>query len=198
MACGPSTPSALPTLPFAECWRIESPERRQFQPQPPTRGTRRTTQRARRLVPVDEAVLQLGRGGDDDATNTCARGDAGRRLWSSVLCAGRSHRPGPITNHRPPPGERGQASAIVFDIGHPVADAGDDRSAGPIMELVLEFLARELHSTLPRRDVGGRARPTRSRRGLTCAVSSNSIPSNDGWRSNAIEVLGRLDKAQGN
>ena len=27
----------------------------------------------------------------------------------------------------------------MFEIGHPVADAGDDKSAGPIMELVVEF-----------------------------------------------------------
>jgi serine/threonine protein kinase len=31
------------------------------------------------------------------------------------------------------------AAIIVFNIGHPVADAGDDRSAGPIMELVLRY-----------------------------------------------------------
>lgn len=40
---------------------------------------------------------------------------------------------------RLPAGERARASGIVFQIGHPVADAGDDRSAGPMMELVLEF-----------------------------------------------------------
>lgn len=34
---------------------------------------------------------------------------------------------------------RGQAVAVVFNIGHPVADAGDDRSAGPIMDLVLRY-----------------------------------------------------------
>ena len=34
---------------------------------------------------------------------------------------------------------RSQAAAVVFDIGHPVADAGDDKSAGPIMELVLRY-----------------------------------------------------------
>ncbi len=31
------------------------------------------------------------------------------------------------------------AAAVVFNVGHPVADAGDDRSAGPIMELVLRY-----------------------------------------------------------
>jgi hypothetical protein len=34
---------------------------------------------------------------------------------------------------------RGQAAAVVFNIGHPIADAGDDASAGPIMRLVLEY-----------------------------------------------------------
>lgn len=31
------------------------------------------------------------------------------------------------------------AAAVVFNIAHPVADAGDDRSAGPIMDLVLRY-----------------------------------------------------------
>jgi len=35
--------------------------------------------------------------------------------------------------------ERSVAAGIVFEIGHPVADAGDDRSAGPIMRLVVEY-----------------------------------------------------------
>jgi serine/threonine protein kinase len=40
---------------------------------------------------------------------------------------------------RLPINNRGQAVAIVFDIGHPVADAGDDKSAGPIMEMVVRY-----------------------------------------------------------
>lgn len=35
--------------------------------------------------------------------------------------------------------DRWKAAGIVFNIGHPIADLGDDRSAGPIMELVVEF-----------------------------------------------------------
>ena len=35
--------------------------------------------------------------------------------------------------------ERVYAAEVVFNIGHPVADAGDDRSAGPIMNLVLRY-----------------------------------------------------------
>ena len=35
--------------------------------------------------------------------------------------------------------DRWRAAGIVFDVGHPVADQGDDQSAGPIMRLVLRY-----------------------------------------------------------
>jgi hypothetical protein len=38
-----------------------------------------------------------------------------------------------------PPNARAYAASIVFNIGHPVADAGDDKSAGRIMNLVLRY-----------------------------------------------------------
>jgi serine/threonine protein kinase len=38
-----------------------------------------------------------------------------------------------------PEAERVTAAAVVFNAGHPVADMGDDVSAAPIMQLVLEF-----------------------------------------------------------
>ncbi len=38
-----------------------------------------------------------------------------------------------------PSDRRWQAAGVVFNAGHPVADAGDDVAAGPIMELVVEF-----------------------------------------------------------
>ena len=40
-----------------------------------------------------------------------------------------------------PAHERSYAAWVVFNIGHPVADAGDDRSAGPIMDLVVRHWA---------------------------------------------------------
>src|SRR4029450_7125018 len=36
------------------------------------------------------------------------------------------------------PEARGRAAQTLFEIVHPVADAGDDRSAGPMMRLVLD------------------------------------------------------------
>ena len=35
--------------------------------------------------------------------------------------------------------QRWRAAGVVFDVGHPAADAGDDMAAGPLMELVVEF-----------------------------------------------------------
>ncbi|MDH3222630.1 MAG: hypothetical protein OEO23_02860 [Gemmatimonadota bacterium] len=37
------------------------------------------------------------------------------------------------------PDQQWRAAGIVFNIAHPVADAGNDVAAGPIMELVVEF-----------------------------------------------------------
>jgi hypothetical protein len=38
-----------------------------------------------------------------------------------------------------PTDTRGRAIAQIFELAHPTADAGDDRSAGPLMMLVVEF-----------------------------------------------------------
>ena len=38
-----------------------------------------------------------------------------------------------------PAKDRAMAANVVFTIGQPVADSGDDKSAGPYMRLVLEF-----------------------------------------------------------
>jgi hypothetical protein len=37
------------------------------------------------------------------------------------------------------PGRRAGAANVLFEVAHPVADAGDDRASGPMMELVLEY-----------------------------------------------------------
>jgi serine/threonine protein kinase len=38
-----------------------------------------------------------------------------------------------------PPDSRPSAAGVLFNIGHPVADMGDDQSAGPIMDLVVRY-----------------------------------------------------------
>jgi tetratricopeptide (TPR) repeat protein len=91
-----------------------------------------------------------------------------------------------------PVGDRGYASGIVFNIGHPVADAGDDRSAGPIMELVLEFWPDNYmalyHAGISEYSLG---QPDKARASLHRFL--DLYHENDGWRSNALEVLGRLE-----
>jgi len=43
-----------------------------------------------------------------------------------------------LINHLPLV-QRTYAAGVVFGVGHPVADAGDDRSAGPMMRLTIEY-----------------------------------------------------------
>ena len=38
-----------------------------------------------------------------------------------------------------PPGDRGAAASVLFNVAHPVADAGDDVASGPMMQVVLEY-----------------------------------------------------------
>ena len=37
------------------------------------------------------------------------------------------------------PADRASAANVLFGVAHPVADAGDDRASGPMMELVIEY-----------------------------------------------------------
>lgn len=91
-----------------------------------------------------------------------------------------------------PAGDRGYASSIVFNIGHPVADAGDDRSAGPIMELVLEFWPDNymaLYHAGISESVLGQSDQAR----VSLRRFLDLYHENDGWRANALTVLGRLE-----
>jgi hypothetical protein len=91
--------------------------------------------------------------------------------------------------------DRSQAAGIVFQIGHPVADAGDDQSAGPIMRLVVSYQPGNYmalyHAGMSEYILGQQdfAR-THLKRFLELYSSE------DGWRNNAREVLGRMDGKQ--
>lgn len=60
-----------------------------------------------------------------------------------------------------PAEERWRAAGVVFDVGHPVADAGDDLAAGPLMELVIDFWPNHYmalyHAGVARFEVGDEA-----------------------------------------
>ena len=88
-------------------------------------------------------------------------------------------------------GDRVRAAGIVFDVGHPVADAGDDRSAGPIMELVIDYWPNHYmalyHAGMSEYMLGQHALAKKN-----LAAFLEIYKENDGWRSNGIEVLRRL------
>ena len=88
--------------------------------------------------------------------------------------------------------ERPQAAGIVFNVGHPVADAGDDRSAGPIMELVLEYWPNQYmalyHAGMSEYALG---KPDLARQHLTSFLEY--YHEDDGWTHNARDVLARLE-----
>jgi tetratricopeptide (TPR) repeat protein len=89
-------------------------------------------------------------------------------------------------------GDRPAAAGIVFAVGHPVADAGDDESAGPIMRLVVEYQPDNYmalyHAGISEYILG---HADLARANLEKFLSI--YQAEDGWRANARTVLGRLD-----
>lgn len=92
---------------------------------------------------------------------------------------------------RLPSEDRYRAAGIVFDVGHPVADAGDDRSAGPIMELVLEYWPNQYMALYH----AGMSEYALGQRGLARSHLESFLTyysQDDGWTRNARGVLARL------
>jgi len=87
--------------------------------------------------------------------------------------------------------DRYQAAGIVFNVAHPVADAGDDRSAGPIMELVVDYWPNH-YMALYHAGMSEYAleQPELARKHLTAFLAN--YKQNDGWTRNARDVLARL------
>ncbi len=90
-----------------------------------------------------------------------------------------------------PEGDRYRAAGVVFEVAHPVADAGDDQAAGPIMEMVIEYWPNHYmalyHAGMSEFALG---QPALARHNL--AEFLKYYHENDGWRQNAIETLKRL------
>jgi tetratricopeptide (TPR) repeat protein len=95
-----------------------------------------------------------------------------------------------------PADQRASAANVVFNVGHPVADAGDDRSAGPIMELVVDYWPNHYmalyHAGMAEYMLGQHAL---AQQNLEAFLRNYDV--NDGWRSNALEVLARLRDPDG-
>jgi hypothetical protein len=89
--------------------------------------------------------------------------------------------------------DRYRAAGIVFNIGHPIADMGDDRSAGPIMELVVEFWPNHYmalyHAGAARFALGDYAAAEHHLREFLVYYHEN-----DGWTQNARDMLARIEK----
>jgi serine/threonine protein kinase len=85
------------------------------------------------------------------------------------------------------------AAAVVFNIGHPVADAGDDRSAGPIMELVLRYQPSNFmalyHAGMSSYVLGDYSRATQH---LQSFLQVYQQP--DGWTERAKFALSRMQQ----
>jgi hypothetical protein len=95
---------------------------------------------------------------------------------------------------RLPERERAGAAGLLFGVGHPIADAGDDRSAGPIMRLVVDFQPWNTmalyHAGMSYYILGDDALARRYLRDFTRMYEPA-----DGWRANALDVLDRLGGA---
>jgi hypothetical protein len=89
------------------------------------------------------------------------------------------------------PSDRPAAAGIVFNVGHPVADAGDDQAAGPIMRLVVDYQPDNymaLYHAGVSEFILGQLDFARTHLEKFLAIYQTE----DGWRSNARDVLGQI------
>jgi hypothetical protein len=93
------------------------------------------------------------------------------------------------------PDQRYRAAGVVFEAGHPAADAGDDIAAGPLMELVVEFWPNHYmalyHAGAARYELGDHARASRYLERFLVEYSAE-----DGWRSSAKGMLEAIESGR--
>lgn len=94
--------------------------------------------------------------------------------------------------HAMSPAARVQAIADVFSLAHPIADRGDDASAGPIMELVVEFSPSNymalFHAGMAAFALG---RDDVARRHLVQFLGLYAV--DDVWRQRAVQALDGIE-----
>jgi tetratricopeptide (TPR) repeat protein len=92
-------------------------------------------------------------------------------------------------------GDKYLAAGVVFEAGHPAADAGDDIAAGPLMELVVEYWPNHYmalyHAGAARYELGDYALAE----GYLKRFMVEYQPE-DGWRSSARGMLEEIEKAE--
>jgi hypothetical protein len=91
------------------------------------------------------------------------------------------------------PDLRYRAAGVVFEAGHPAADAGDDLAAGPLMELVVEFWPNHYmalyHAGAARYENGSNEAAQKYLEQFLVEYSAE-----DGWRSSAISMLEEIER----
>jgi hypothetical protein len=91
-----------------------------------------------------------------------------------------------------PDDQRWSAAGVVFNVGHPVADAGDDLAAGPIMELVVEFWPNHYMALYH----AGAAQYALGDHGSAHKYLVSFLEyydSDDGWHRNAVRMIGDIE-----
>ena len=87
------------------------------------------------------------------------------------------------------------AAGVVFNAGHPAADAGDDVAAGPLMELVVEFWPNHYMALYH----AGAASFERGDYGLSVDYLERFLVEysvEDGWRSSATSMLEDMSRME--
>jgi len=87
--------------------------------------------------------------------------------------------------------EQWQGAGVVFNAGHPAADAGDDLAAGPLMELVVEFW-RNHYMALYHAGAAAFELGEMDRAGGYLLRFLDEYDVEDGWRSNAQAMLAEI------
>lgn len=88
---------------------------------------------------------------------------------------------------------RYEAAGVVFAAGHPAADAGDNLSAGPLMELVVEYWPNHYMALYHAGTAAWeRGDNVAAERYLTAFL--HEYGPDDGWRSNATSMLSAMGR----
>ena len=86
------------------------------------------------------------------------------------------------------PAERAAAAGVLFEVAHPVADAGDDRASGPDDGARARLLAEQLHGALSRRHVRVLARADATWRRSTCEAFLATVHAGGRLHANARQA----------
>src|SRR5688572_6913097 len=94
-----------------------------------------------------------------------------------------------------PADRRAEAANIVFGAGHPVADAGDDEAAGPIMALVVRYYPTHYmalyHAGIAQYRTGQTEQAKRNLEEFLKLYTAN-----DGWTNSAREILRKIERGE--